>query len=254
MVRAGSLSSARLGRGARAAARRCRTSARTTSLRSGSSSRPRISRASRFSISLQLVELPTMSCPSRDVGSEVARQTQHVPCASRRTARWTGAADRSSPAWDVTLKPLCSRTATIFSPSLAARSTRCRSRGSRRPCATCFGLRRACAPTVEKCRPANVGIGASRWTPRVFSLSDRASAGCERPVGDGRRRRAEPPEPGRARDDSVAQRHALLALELVARLRVDLGDLHSLRADLRADPAARAVVDRLSAEGSSATR
>src|SRR4029453_5169472 len=44
--------------------------------------------------------------------------------------------------------------------------------------------------------------------------------------------------------DAIAQRHALLVLELVARLGVDLGDLHALRAHLRADAAARAVVDR----------
>jgi hypothetical protein len=69
-------------------------------------------------------------------------------------------------------------------------------------------------------------------------------AQSQRQVGQRRHRRAGPPQPCRPGDDPVAQRDALLALELVAGLGVDLGDLDPLGADLRADPAPRAVVDR----------
>ena len=65
-----------------------------------------------------------------------------------------------------------------------------------------------------------------------------------RQVGQRRHRCTGAAEPGRAGDDPVAERDALLALELVARLGIDLGDLHSLGARLRADAAPGAVVDR----------
>ena len=63
-------------------------------------------------------------------------------------------------------------------------------------------------------------------------------------VGQWRHRGARSTEPRRPGDDPIAKRDALLALELVTRLRVDLGDLHPLRAGHRADPAAGAIVDR----------
>ena len=67
---------------------------------------------------------------------------------------------------------------------------------------------------------------------------------AERPVRQRRDRRPEPPGERRPRDDAVAQRHALRRLELRPRLRVDLRDVHALRAHLGADPAAGAVVER----------
>ena len=55
-----------------------------------------------------------------------------------------------------------------------------------------------------------------------------------------------PRRPGqrRARDQAVAQRDAPVGLHQRPRLGVDLRDLHALRADLGADAAARAVVER----------
>src|ERR1035437_6372328 len=73
---------------------------------------------------------------------------------------------------------------------------------------------------------------------------DPRRAEAQREVGQRRNRRAQLPEHRGASDDPIAQRQALLALELVARLGVDLGDFDSLRADLRADPATGAVVNR----------
>src|SRR4051794_20380173 len=67
---------------------------------------------------------------------------------------------------------------------------------------------------------------------------------AQRPVGDRRGRRAEPAEDGRAGDEPLAQRDPVALAQARLRARVDLRDVDAVRADLRADPAARAVVER----------
>ena len=110
------------------------------------------------------------------------------------------------------------------------------------------GGRRACLRAQRwNVRPANFGQrGVAVDARRSFSASAPQRPVAQRPVGDRRDRRA---ERGRARsgarDQPVAQREAGRASRSSrARLRVDLGDVDALRADLRADAAARAVVER----------
>src|SRR5207247_9697548 len=64
----------------------------------------------------------------------------------------------------------------------------------------------------------------------------------EEQVGDGGERRAHLPHSARPGDDPVPERDPALRLHLRPGLGVDLGDLHALRTDGGADPAARAVV------------
>ena len=73
--------------------------------------------------------------------------------------------------------------------------------------------------------------------------AERAEA--RRPVGDRPTGAPIHARQRRARDQPVAQRHAALLRQLGLGLGVDLGDLHALRADLGADAAARAVVERV---------
>ena len=183
-ARAGSRSSARRGRGARAAARRCRRCARLTSSRSGSSSRSRISRASRLSISVQLVALPTMIVSLvAHVRRQVARQAQHDLA---RVVEQAAGLQRQPAAvllGDLDLEAVVLEDRDELLALLAARSTRCRSRGSRRPCARSPGS--ACLRAQrEKRRPAKSGAGASRWTFSSFSPRIRSGRCVDRPVGD----------------------------------------------------------------------
>ena len=67
----------------------------------------------------------------------------------------------------------------------------------------------------------------------------------EGPVDDGGDRRSQPARDRGPGNDLVPERDAALFPHGGAGLRVDLGDLHALRADLCADPATRAVVERI---------
>ena len=173
-----------------------------------------------------------------------ARRAGARRSARRRTGRWTAAAGRSSPAWARRPRCRCARAARPSSRPGAARSSSCRSRG-RRPRGAPRTASCACAPSAGRCGPAKRGIGASRWIPIVCSAASRSSAVAQRPVRD-RRRRACPRRPASVGRASSRSRSGtpFVRLERRPRLRVDLGDVDALRADLRADAAARAVVQR----------
>ena len=77
-----------------------------------------VSRASRLSITVQLVEVPTISAPSRAAGaSDFARRSTYLRASSNRPFDWSGRPQQSWSSGTSTLKPLCSRIATVFSPT-----------------------------------------------------------------------------------------------------------------------------------------
>ena len=166
------------------------------------------------------------------------------PCARRRTDRSTGAAARSSPAWArSTSKPLCSRIAhhLLALPRLVVLGAAAVEVDDLAP-----GRRSSCGPSPSARSAGRRTSAPARrgGPPASFSPSTRSGRKPSVKLASGATGRPGAAEPGRPGDDPVAQGQSLLALELVARLRVDLGDLHPLRADHRADPASRAVVDR----------
>ena len=67
---------------------------------------------------------------------------------------------------------------------------------------------------------------------------DAGRPGLQRRVRDRRHRRPEAAEHGWARDQPVSEPYALSLLDGAAAMRVELGDLHALGADLGADAAA----------------
>ena len=214
-----------------------------TSSRSGSST-PSTSWPSRLSISPQLVEVATIvapffACGARRAtrfrrylraGVEVAVGLQRQPAAALR---------RHDHPVAVVLEHL--------RPSSCRAADRCcwpRSRGSRRPCPSGSAAGGACAPTTGTCERRIRAAAASRWMPRVFSSPTRNGLISSDRLASGAIGRDRAPRAPWAGDHLVAQRHALLGLHLGPGLGVDLGDVHVLRADLGADAAARAVVER----------
>ena len=162
--------------------------------------------------------------------------------ARRRTCRWTGAAARSSPASGPRPRSRCARAARRSSRRGRARSSSRRSRGRTPPCAAARASG-ASSPRPGTSGPRSAASGASRCSPIVFSPISRTSLLRSVQLASGATGvPARPAQVGRAMIRSRSLKPVLL-LEPRARLRVDLGDVDALRADLRADPAARAVVD-----------
>ena len=99
-------------------------------------------------------------------------------------------------------------------------------------------------------RPALESSSREAWERGVTVNAEQALAKPtqravpQRPVRQGGNRCPEPSEHARPGDQLVTERDTPVLPELRPRLRVDLRDLHSLRTDLRADPATRAVVER----------
>ena len=125
---------------------------------------------------------------------------------------------------------------------------RARSRGSRRRPGRLSGGRRRRAHAWNV-RPAQRGIGASRWMP-----STRSQSGAKRRLRTVRFASGATGVPS-CRARSAARSAGCAAVSPAPptsrpRLRVDLRDLHAVRADLRADAAAGAVVDDASATAS----
>ena len=145
-----------------------------------------------------------------------------------------------------TPKPLCSRTATAISPTPRLVVVRRRSRGSRRPASSPPAARWRLRAQPWNVRPGELRHRARRrWMPS--DLLDRARRnGRLRSVQFAIGAAGVPSRPTtrRARDQLLAQRDALALAQRALRLRVDLRDVDALRADLGADAAARAVVDR----------
>ena len=187
-----------------------------------------------------------MSTPVARARRELAREPPHV--AARVVEHAVGLQRQPAAVLPGARRPRsrCARAARRSSRRAAARSSSCRSRGSRRPASSRAGERWRLAPSPGTCARRTCGIAASRWMPTTFSTSDRAAGGCAASSSRAARRacRARPATVGRA-EQLVAQLDARRArCSSRARLRVDLRDVHALRAHLRADAAARAVVDR----------
>ena len=127
---------------------------------------------------------------------------------------------------------------------VAARTSWRRSRGSRRRGGR-RAARRACGPSAGTSAPDTPAARRGGRVPISRSPSERSGALRSVQFADrrGRRRQSRPITSGRAsrRSRSLKPVRSRIA---GARLRVDLGDVHALRAHLRADAAARAVVER----------
>ena len=215
-----------------------------TTRSSSSSSIPRISSASRLSISVQLVDVPTMSTPSRAYGaSRLASRCTTGRASSNMPLDWSGSPQQSCLGTS-TAMPLCSSSATVISPrsrlvvvraaAVEERDLARQRRASGASCAQPWNV-----------RPAKRGIGASRCSPSAL-LADQPAAAC---CAASSSRAAPPASPARPAQvgRAMIRSRSLKPVSLLqprARLRVDLGDVDALRADLGADPAARAVVDR----------
>ena len=205
----------------------------------------RISSASRLSISVQLVDV------ADDVDARARERRQRCAPAGARTLRASSnrpldcsGSPQQSCLGTSTAKPLCSSSATVISPSSRLVVVRAAAVevGDLAPGRRARG---ACAPSAGTSARRTSAPGASRWMPTSFSTSDAAAAGCRASSSRSARpaSRAGPASVGRAimRSRSVTP---FWRLSLRARLRVDLGDVHALRAHLRADAAAGAVVER----------
>ena len=87
-----------------------------TTRSSSSSSIPRISSASRLSISVQLVDVPTMSTPSRANGaSRLASRCTTGRASSNMPLDWSGSPQQSCFGTSTAI-PLCSSSATVIAP------------------------------------------------------------------------------------------------------------------------------------------
>ena len=150
---------------------------------------PRISRASRLSISVQLVALPTMSVsgsPScgasarASFSTHLARVVEQAVRLERQAAAVLLGDDRP--------RSRCARGPGRPSRPPRARSTRSRSRGSRRSCDRSAGSW-CCFAQREKRRPANLG-GARRGGSEQLLGEDARRAELDREIRERRDRRA----------------------------------------------------------------
>ena len=214
-----------------------------TARSSSSSPSSRISSASRLSISVQLVDGPHDVHARARVGREPLREPVHVGARvveqavgleRQPAAALLGDLDRDAVVLEQRDRHLAEpRLVVVGAAAVEERDACGRSPAS---CAT--------APSAGTSGPAKRGIGALWCRPTTLLGQQPQRAVGERPVRERGHRRPGLPGPRRPREDPVAQRHALRRLQRGACLRVDLGDVDALRADLGADPAAGAIVER----------